>query len=114
MGGRVLLPERRQDLVVQALANVHQHVRVRKALQGAHLSALTLLLLLLRGRYDRSERFAAVVLFQDLLVRHGRHTVVVELEPTLFRVRLDEGKVMSAVEIARVYEHAVELVDPWL
>ena len=104
MGRRVLLPERRQDLVVQALADVHQHVRVREPLHGAHLSALTLLLLLLlRGRDDRAEGLAAVVLLEHFLVRHGCHAIIVELEPPLLRVGLDERKVVATVEVAGVH-----------
>jgi hypothetical protein len=56
------------------------------------------------------EHIPAIVVLEDLLVCHRRHSVVVKLEPPAVLLRLDERKVVSAVEVARVHENAMQLV----
>ena len=107
MGWGILLPKRRQHFVVQALANVHQHVRVREALHRAHLVAL-------HGRDQSVQWLTTVVLLENFAVSDGCHTIVVELQPSRLPVGLDECEVMTAMQVTRVHKDTVELVHPRL
>jgi hypothetical protein len=74
------------------------------------LMALSLLV----PRLDRGipvGRFATIVIFEDLLVCHGRNAIIVKLEPSSLSIGLDKSKVVSAVQIARVDEDAVQAVE---
>jgi hypothetical protein len=63
-------------------------------------------------RSDQSiEHFSTIVVLEDLLVGDGCHTVVVKLEPPAVGLGLDKRKVVTAVQIARMDEDAVEVVD---
>ena len=105
MWRRVLVLPRRQGLINRALANIHQHIRVRKALHGAHLVPL-------HRRYKAIEGLATVILFQDLTIGHGSHAIVVELEPPCLAIGLDQSEVVTTMEVSRVDENTVELVHP--
>ena len=94
-----------EDIVNSALADVHQHVRIREALDGSEL---------LIPRLDRGipvGRFATIVIFKDLLVRHGSNAIIIILEPFSLPIRLDKSKVVSAMQIARVNEDAMQAVE---
>lgn len=105
MWRRVLILPWRQDLINRTLANVHEHVRVREALHRAHLVSL-------HGWYEAIEGLAAVVLFQNLTVGHGSHAIVVELEPPCLAIGLDQSEIVATVEVSRVDEDTMELVNP--
>lgn len=91
-----------------ALANVNEHVSVREALERAGLERG-----LGRGRVllpIREQALAAEVVLEHLGVRDGHDAVVVEPEPASVDRGLDVHKVVPAVHVARVHEHAVQLV----
>lgn len=105
MNGCIGLGEWCKDIVNSGFANVHQHVRIREALDGPQL---------LIPRLNRGipvGRFATIVIFKDLLVRHGRNTIIVILEPFSLSIGFDKSKVVSAVQIARVDEDAMQAVE---
>lgn len=82
-----------EDFVDSALADVHQHVRIREALDGPEL---------LIPRLDRGipiGRFATIVIFEDLLVCYGCDAIIVILEPSGLSIGLDKSEVVSAVQI---------------
>lgn len=88
-------------------ANVDEHVSVGEFFKCASLSPLL--------RRDQAvEHVASKVVLGDLLVRDRSDAIIIEFEPSFVLGRLNEGKVMASVQVARVYEHAVELVDEWL
>jgi hypothetical protein len=91
VNGGISLGEWREDFVDSALADVHQHVRIREALDSPDL-----LILCLDGGISIS-RFATIVIFVDLLVRYGRDTIIVKLEPSSFSIGLDKSKIVPAV-----------------
>ena len=93
-----------KDVVNSAFTDIDQHVRIREALDGPEL---------LIPRLNRGipiSRFATIVIFKDLLVRHGRNTIIVILEPFSLSIGFDKSKVMSAVQIARVNEDTMQAV----
>ncbi len=100
---RILGRHRLEHLVDVAFANVDEHVGVGEALHGAH------------GRTGADlccgmavGDFAAEVVFEHLLLGDGRDAVVVELEPVAISLGLEQGKVVTAVQVARVDEDAVQ------
>jgi len=104
VSGCISLGEWCKDIVNSAFADVHQHVRIREALDGPEL---------LIPRLNRGipvGRFATIVIFMDLLVRHGCNTIIIKLEPSSLSIGLDKSKVVSAVQIARVDEDAMQAV----
>ena len=105
MNGCISLGEWREDIVDSALADVHQHVRIREALDGPNLLSPCL---------DRSitvGRFATIVIFKDFLVCHGCNAIIVKLKPSGFSIGLNQSEIVSAVQIARVDEDAVQVVE---
>jgi hypothetical protein len=60
------------------------------------------------------ENFSPIVLLKDLTVSHRCDSVVIKFEPSTGSIRFDASEVMTAVEIPRVNEHTMQLVDPWL
>ena len=105
MGRRIVLGERRQDLINRSLADVYQNPCTRGPLR-----CLDLILLCLT--HGSIQRLPAIVLFQNLPVRRRRHSLVVEFEPPGISVWFDEGKISSIVSTAGVYNYAMELVLP--
>lgn len=108
MSRRVLVLPWCKDFVDRTLTDVHQHVCVRETLHRTNLSAL--------HRWDRAavHDLATIVLFENFPISDGGDAVVVELQPPCLAVRLDESKVMAAVEITGVHEHTVQLIHPWV
>ena len=103
--GSVFLGERGQHLIDRCITDVHQHVGVREPLHRPNLIPLCL-------GDNTVQRLPTVVLLQNLPVCHRRHPIVVEFEPPSIPVWFDEGEVVSAVEVTRVYEYTVKLVFP--
>lgn len=106
MRGCVLLGEGWQHLIDLALADINQHVRIREPLHRPCLISL-------KSGHNAVQCLATIVLFQYFTVSHRRHPIVVELEPSSLVIRLDESEVVTAVEITRVDEYTMKLVDPW-
>lgn len=105
MRRRVFVLPRSQDLVDSALTDVHKHVSVCKTLHRAHLVPL-------HGGNKTIEGFTAVILFQDLPISYWRNTIVVEFEPPCLAIGLDQSEVVTTMEVTRVNEDTVQLVDP--
>ena len=64
-----------------------------------------------RQRRTGIRKLDSKVVVHGLLLRAARDAVIVKLEPVASGLRADEGAVVSAVRVARVYEHAVQVVD---
>lgn len=109
----VLGRDRLEDFVHAGLADVDEHVRVREPLHGALDRGLGAGLRV-RGLDRvtvRSERsLTTKVVLEDFAVRDRHDAIVVEAEPTTVRRRLDQDKVVAAVHVSRVHEHAVQPV----
>lgn len=105
MSRRVFVLPRCENVVDRALTDVYQHVCVCESLHGTDLVPL-------HRRYHTVVHLTAEVFFEDLPISDGCYAVVVELEPPCLAIRLDQGEVVSAMEVARVHEHAVQLVHP--
>jgi hypothetical protein len=99
----VSLGERLEHLLGRALPDVDEHVGVGEALRRPRRIPREV------GR-RRADDLASVVVLEDLLVGDRRDAVVVVLEPLSVLLRLDEGKVVTAVEVAGMDEDTVELV----
>lgn len=100
----IALGERRHDRIQLSLPDVHQHVGIGELLQRPGLCSLM-------RRDEAIWHLSTVVVFEYLLVRDRRHTVVVEFVPSSVLCRLDKSKVVTSVKIARVNEHTVKLVN---
>lgn len=107
MDRSILLSKWCQHLVDTRLADVYQHVRVREPFHRSDLIPLQRL-------RNAVQRLTTVVLLKHLPVCDRRDAVIVELQPAGLAVRLDKCKVMTAMEVAGVHEHAVKLVHPRL
>lgn len=53
-------------------------------------------------RNQSVDHFSSVIVLQDLLVGHGGYSIVVKLVPPSIGFGLDEGKVVSPVQVSRV------------
>lgn len=105
MRGRILLCEGWQHFIDLALADIDQHVRIGEPLHRPCLVSL-------KSWRDTIQRLTTIILLQHLTVSHRRHPIVVKLEPSGLVIRLDESEVVTAMEITRVDEHTMKLVDP--
>ena len=85
--------------------DVHQHVSVREPLHCPDLIPLCL-------RDNAVQWLSAIVLFQNLPVRHRCHPIVVKFEPPGVPIWFDECEVMSTMEVTGVYEDTMKLVFP--
>lgn len=106
----VRLAEGEEHLVEIALADVDEHVRIGEAL-GRASGVAGGVGVRVGGRVGQARDLAAVVVLEDLLVRDGRDSVIVVLEPLAVLLGFDESEVVAAVEVAGVDEDAVEFVD---
>ena len=68
----------------------------------------------LHWRDQAIERLTTIVLLKDLSVSDGGNSIVIELEPSSLPIRFDESEVVTAVQITRVNQDTMKLVDPGL
>lgn len=96
MWRRVVLREWRKNLVDGYFPNIYQHVGICEPLHCSNLIALWC--------WDtiQTQGFSSIILFENFLIRHRCHSVIVELEPSGVTVGFDESEVMATVQVARV------------
>ena len=104
MRWRINFSERRKYRIHLGLPDIDQHVGVGELLQRTCLCPLV-------RRNQAIKYVATVVVLEHLFIRHRRYPIIVEFEPPAILLRLDQSKVMTAVQITRVHEDAVKLVD---
>jgi hypothetical protein len=99
----IIVAEWSQDFINRRLADVDQHVGVREPLHCSDLIPLCL-------RHNSVEWLSAIILLQDLAVRHACHPVIIKLEPRGSPIWFDESEVVSTMKVTGVNEDTVELV----
>jgi len=101
----ILLGEGGQDFIDRCLADVYQHAGVREPPYCLDLVPLC-------SRDDTAQRLSTIISLQHFPVRHRRHPLVVEFEPSGMPVWFDESEIMSTVEITGVHKDTMKPVLP--
>lgn len=107
MSRSVLLGKGCENFVDGGFSDIHQHVRIRESLHCPDLIALLWCRQTIKG-------LSAIVFLKHFLVSDWSHSVIVEFEPSGIPIRLDESKVMSAMQISGMHEYAMQFIDPVL
>jgi hypothetical protein len=100
----IIRSERFQNVIHSLVPNVNQHVRVGEALHRPGLLSLV-------GSNQTVVHVTTIVVLGDLLVGDRDDPIVIVLEPPSVLLGLDQGEVMASVQIPRMHEHTVQLVD---
>lgn len=103
----ILFGQGRQDLRSFARSNVDQHVSVGEALHGT-------LERWFAPRMDAVNHFSTVILFKDLLISDMHHPIIIKAQPSSICGRLDEDKVVTAVNVSGMNQNSVKVIDPTL
>lgn len=101
-----LVLDRRKNLGNPRRTNINEHVRIGEPLDSTLERRF-------RARMNSpvDQSFSAVILFEDFSIGDGDYSIVVEAEPSSIGSWLDENEVVTAVDVSRVNENSVKLVE---
>jgi len=100
MGRRILFLKWCQYFIAHCIPDIHQHVCIGEAFHCPELVSL-------HGVKMTIQWFTTIVLLQDFAVGDRGDAIVVKLEPSRLAVGFDECKVVAAIDVSRVHQHAV-------